>query len=198
MADTHPNLNRQIWHAFRIAIAAQQLRSRDPPSRNIPFPQELYSEPEPMKNRLALFIVIAALAAGCSSHDLVISLDNQTAVDLVPYPVVTSPPPPHRESDPANTLPAGSQANLDPNGFNPLYYHADSKRGVLIQFDVTSTPAIIFVRGFHYQVEPGKEGTNPALQPTSFMDWLFEISKNDVTLTLKPDGSRFLVEFSEE
>lgn len=151
-----------------------------------------------MKNLLALFIVIAALAAGCSSHDLVISLDNQTTVDLVPYPVVTAPPPPHRESDPANTLPAGSQVVLNHNGFNPLYYHADSKRGVVIQFDLASTPAQLFVRGFHYQVEPGKEGNDPALQPTSFMDWLFEISKDNVTLTLKPDGSRFLLEFSEQ
>jgi hypothetical protein len=149
--------------------------------------------------RLVVPAILVALAVSVSScsEDYTVTLVNNGGIDLVPYPVVTSPPPPHREADPANAIPGGSSAPIDPGGFNPLYHHADSELGFIVQLALDDDPAQILVVLHRYTVPPGQEGTDPALQPVKLDEKLFEPTKKNITLTFERQGNAFPVQFSE-
>lgn len=134
-------------------------------------------------------LLVAGLAcASCFSARL--GLRNQTTTTLVPYPVVTTPPPPHRQADPANALAPGEFQELDPAGFNPLYYAAGVSDPALpnalhLSLDLyESDPAVILWRVFHYPVPPDQVGTDPALQPQLLREELEELEDRDSVLRL--------------
>ena len=112
---------------------------------------------------IARMAVALALCAATSCQNTV-SLRNQTGVVLTYCPVVTTPPPPHRECS-GTTLDDGQRVEIDTGGFNALYWDPISKLGFIIQLDTTSTPKHILVRVFQHQVPPGEEG--PGTLPTS-------------------------------
>ena len=127
-------------------------------------------------------LLLAALLASCGAGDYTLTLRNRTEVDLVPYPVVTTPPPPHREADPANTLAHDSEVQIDTTGFNPLFFHEGSMKGVVIQLGLDDDPAALRVVLFQYQVPPGQEGSDPALQPQELGASVYNPTKLNLSL----------------
>ena len=65
-------------------------------------------------NRVPISCMILALLtmAGCPFSSK-LTLRNETGMTLTPYPVVTTPPPPHREADSANQIPTNGSAEID-------------------------------------------------------------------------------------
>lgn len=100
-----------------------------------------------------------------------IRIANRTEQALVPYPVVTTPPPPHRERDLDQRVPHGCYALIDPLGFNVVYSNElfsitdRSVNGFSMQFDTSTSPTGLLYRAMHFRVAPGDEGTDPDLQP---------------------------------
>lgn len=139
----------------------------------------------------------AVLAIGCDSDDYTITLVNDSNTDFVPYPVVTDPPPPHREADTANTLADGQQESFVPSGFNPAYYHAQSKRGFFLQLGLDDDPPQILFKLMQFVVPPGQEGTDPANQPTELYQELYEPQGTEITITVRRLVDNDPVEFSE-
>ena len=136
-----------------------------------------------MRKSIALALIVALLTS-CASADYTIRLSNDTTAKLIPYPVVTSPPPPHREADPANSVFAGHSKLLDPTGFNPLFYFDGRKVSLTWQFALDENPPTILVRTTQHQVPPGQEGNDPALKPTLVSEELFEPTKKDLNFIL--------------
>ncbi len=132
------------------------------------------------RNLLALLVL--TLAAACAD-DYTVTVFNDSQIDFVPYPVVTTPAP-HREADPANTLGPGDQTQVDPGGFNLLYYHAASQRSIDIQFAFDQDPAQILARLTKHEVPPDQTPTSPAEQPTLLEEKVFEPAKFNLLLKL--------------
>ena len=112
-----------------------------------------------------------------------ITLHNLTATSLVPYPVVVTPPPPHRQRDLAGRIAHGCSGSVDTAGFNLVLtneiYTGTSANGIFLGFDFESTPSVLQVKVFHYKVAPGAEGNDPALQPVLIKQNVFEASDGD-------------------
>ncbi len=130
-----------------------------------------------MKLASALFAFAVLLLSSCASGDYTIRIFNQTSEPLVPFPVVTTPPPPHREADPSNAVPPDGLGDIVPTGFNPMYYSPARNFSVLLQLGLDDDPPQILGRIFTHVVPPGQEGTDPALQPTLQAEELFEPTK---------------------
>lgn len=120
------------------------------------------------------------LVAGCDFSSN-ITIRNQLAQTLVPYPVRETPPPPHREADPANSLELFDTAPIDPSGFNPVYYasgieNQSSANGLFIGLDsLDADPFHIQFKVFHYKVPPGEAGSDPDLQPILLHQGIVEV-----------------------
>ena len=147
--------------------------------------------------RTVLSTLGSALLLGSCASDYTITLRNRANVDMVPYPVVTTPPPPHRAADPANTLAHNQQTDVDPTGFNPLFFHAGSGTSVTFQLSLDTDPPQILIRIMQHQVPPGQEGTDPALQPQLADETLIEPTQLDLVFTIRGMGGGFPVDFSE-
>ena len=122
------------------------------------------------------------LLTSCFTSSLAIR--NETPTALVPYPVVTSPPPPHREADPAASIAPNAEQEIDPEGFNPVYYagpvDGTKPNGVFLGLALYhQDPPQIQYRIFHYAVAPGQEGTDPALQPTLLREDVLDLTDDD-------------------
>lgn len=132
--------------------------------------------------------VLSLLMTSCFTSELI--LLNDTSDMLTPYPVVTSPPPPHREADPANELPAGQTRAIDPDGFNPLFYTSaitDPARANAIHIGLDlydQTPGQILYRLFHYPVPPDQVGTDPANQPILIKEGIEDVPDEDTVIEL--------------
>jgi len=151
--------------------------------------------------RALLALLLLPLLMGCpdsAGSGTSLTVVNATqSFSFVPYVVVNTPPPPHREADPAGTLAPGGTYAVDLGGFNPIFFDETRKNGIVLQLDLGGTPSAILVRLFDYQVPPGDEGTDPALQPTLLDERLFEATKSQLTLTIQGGGD-FPVKFSEQ
>ena len=128
-------------------------------------------------------VAAAALVAGCAFSSN-IRLHNGTDQVLRPYPVKTDPPPPHREGDPAGDLPTNGNASIDPHGFNPVYYASGitdpgKANGVYIGMQLDEVPYMIQYKVFHYVVEPGQAGKDPAKQPILLHSGVEEVENVD-------------------
>lgn len=138
----------------------------------------------------------AALLTGCA-EDFEITLENQTNVGLVPYPVVTVNGAPQRQADPAGTIPAGQSAPIDPTGFNPLYYVEAAGFAVTVQLALDSDPAQVLVRTTKHVVPPGQEGGDPANQPVLLDEALFEPAGKAFALIVQRTATGLPVTFEE-
>ncbi len=112
---------------------------------------------------------------------------NRTGTDLIPYPVVTSPPPPHRERDVDGRIPRNCSATVDSEGFNLVLtnedYGGSGTNGVFLGFDTSTSPLTVLVRRLRYKVAPGQEGSNSSLQPEVIQDEVVEVAVDgDVTV----------------
>ena len=146
------------------------------------------------KRRLFLVGAVPAfiMTTGCDFTSG-ITFHNQTSRPITPYPFRLTPPPPHREADPANTVPASGSAPLDPNGFNPVFYVSavdDVARanGIFIGFDfVGENPHYVQYKVFHYKVPPGQAGTDPDNQPILFQNEIVEVENVDLSISVRVD-----------
>lgn len=128
--------------------------------------------------RITALALLAALA-GCSARDWTVTYVNGTTVPLDYCVVVTDPPPPHRAC--TRKLQPGLAASVDPLDFNPVIWDPGSKLGTIVLMALGEEPPTVLVRRLQYQVEPGQEGNDPALQPA-----LLE----DLYLEADPDGNK--------
>lgn len=147
-------------------------------------------------SRVVLSIALVAGLASCAA-DFTITLRNRSTLAFVPYPVVTDPPPPHREADPANTLGNNAEVSIDPVGFNPLFYNEGTQIGLMLQLALDDDPPAVLVRIFQHSVAPGQEGSDPSAQPQLVDEVLFEPTAENLIFTVRPQGSGFPVEFEE-
>ncbi len=135
------------------------------------------------RSRLLASCLLALFATSCAG-DYTIQLQNDTAGALVPYPVVTSPPPPHREADLASVVAVGSSRSIDPESFNPLFFSELRKISLTLQLSLDLDPPQILGRTMLHVVPPGQEGTDPALQPTQLEEMLFEPTSKNLTFVV--------------
>lgn len=150
--------------------------------------------PRATPSRLASLVLALTCLASCS-YDSILRLRNETGDDLVPYPVVTTPPPPHREALPAGTVPHQGEAVLDTKGFNPVYFQEgvvdlDEANGLYLGFDlIDADPLLIQYKVFHYKVPPGTDGGDPTKQPILLHQGFEEVEDLDLTIlvTTKAD-----------
>ena len=147
-------------------------------------------------NRLSISCMTLGVLtmAGCPFSSK-LTLRNETGVTLTPYPVVTTPPPPHREADSANQIPTNGSAEIDTRGFNPVYYvpgisDVNRANGVYIglQLDGDDDPFLIQYKVFHYKVPPGQAGHDPAKQPILLHSGVQEVTDVDHGITIKGAG----------
>ena len=137
-------------------------------------------------------LLCAVLALSVTSCDFTSDLTfrNVTGQTLTPYPVVTTPPPPHREADSAANISPGGTASIDPLGFNPVYYAAGitdptQANGVYLGLDLDdAAPFMIQFKVFHYRVPPGQAGHDPDKQPILLHTGVQEIIDVDHTITV--------------
>ena len=132
--------------------------------------------------RVALLLVAGLCAC---AEDYTVTLVNETDVPLVPYVVVTDPPPPHRAADAAGTIPPGGQASIDPTGFNTIYYAEQPGFGLAIQLSLDATPAEVLVRSMRHQVPPGDEAGDPLKAPMVLLDQHFEPQSTNFALIVR-------------
>lgn len=142
-----------------------------------------------MRSRITA-LVLGLLLASCQTYTSTLFLQNETSVDLVPYPVVTVPAPPHREADPSNTVPPNGRLEIDAEGFNPLFYTssivdpaAPNALFVGLAF-YGDDPPLIQIKLMHYVVPPGQEGTDPAKQPVVLRERIEEVNDEDLVIRL--------------
>ena len=145
-----------------------------------------------MRTNALLLAAAATLCLQACSIDG-IKLRNETQVSLIPYPVVTTPPPPHRESNPAGAIAPGANGKIDPTGFNPLFYSAQPvaltvANGLHIQFtSAGDEPQAVMARVFHHVVQPGQEGSDPAQQPVLLHEVFQEVPGGNILITVATD-----------
>jgi len=144
----------------------------------------------------AALAALLALLCGCPSETYTLTLVNSTQAPLVPYPVVTDPPPPHREADPAGTLAHGDSAAIDVDAFNPLYYGPESGLAVLVQMDLRPEDGELLVRVLEYQVPPD-EVTDEAAQVTLIEENVFAVTGTTLELDVGRSADGFPVVFSQ-
>ncbi len=120
---------------------------------------------------IALLVALPALT-GCSAADWSVEYENLTRVPLDYCVVVTTPPPPHREC--TRTLQVDKVADVDPTDFNPVIWDPVSKLGTIVQMALGDDPPAVLVRLYQFQVEPGADGGDPALQPSLIDEWFLE------------------------
>lgn len=138
---------------------------------------------------------LGLLLAGCPD-DFEVTLRNDSGATLVPYPVVTGPPPPHREADPAGAIAPGNSASIETADFNPLYYTEGRMLSLTVKLGLDQDPAQILVRLLEHQVPPGQELGDPALAPARRSEQLFEPTGTDLTLVVGV-GADFPVSLEE-
>ncbi len=132
-------------------------------------------------------LVSLTLLASCTFSNS-IRLRNKTNGDLVLYPVVTNPPPPHREASIINTIAKDDFGVLNHNAFNPVYYQAgianpSRPNGLYLGFDLyDADPLVILYRVMHYVVPPGQEGNDPALQPIILEEDFVEVPDQNLVV----------------
>lgn len=154
---------------------------------------------------LSCAVLTGAITAGCEFSSN-ITLKNRTMKTLTPYPVKSTPPPPHREADPTNNILQGHTAAIDPHGFNPVYYASgvtdpNDANGVYIGLDLDDDPMMIQYKVFHYKVPPGEAGTDPAKQPILLKQGVKEVADVDLRITvaaLLPNPGDWAVGISPE
>lgn len=155
------------------------------------------------QNTTRLFVACAVLAAamattaGCFESNL--TLRNVTGHTLTPYPVVSDPPPLHREADTAGDIENHGSASINPFGFNPVYYvpgidDEDQPNGVYIGLDLDgAAPWYIQYKIFHYKVPPGEAAKDPDKQPILLDQGVEDVNNEDqlirVRALMNPDGS---------
>ncbi len=120
--------------------------------------------------RLHASLLLALALTGCSAADWAVNLENLTGVPLDYCEVVTDPPPPHREC--TRTLQPNLIAEIDPTDFNPAIWDPLSKLGTVVLMALDDDPPAVLVRRFQFQVEPGQQGNDMALQPVLEEEWL--------------------------
>jgi len=155
----------------------------------------------PRRRRWACAAASGALAlglAGCAS-DYTLTVINNTGVDLVPYPVVTSPGnPPARQADPANTLADGDMTMVDTTGFNPLFYHDGTGYALGVQLGLDDDPAHLLAIVYQYPVPPDAvDPSDPAQQPTVVTEKVFEPTKLVMTLAVGRPQDGFPITYAE-
>ena len=134
--------------------------------------------------------VASVLIAGCNDFSSTLRLRNLTPHTLTPYPVVTEPPPPHREPNANGVVPQGGTSPIDPAGFNPVFYapgvtEPGVANGVYLGLSLMeSDPLRIQYRVFHYVVPPGQTGQDPGLQPLLLHEGVVDVPDADVTITV--------------
>ena len=108
-----------------------------------------------------------------------LTLQNDIGRAITPYPVVTTPPPPHRVADPSNAIGVGASGTVDVAGFNPVYIYpplpqiAGQPNGFIVQLDLESPDPTILVISYQYKVPPGEEQGDPANQPVAIAQFPF-------------------------
>ena len=123
--------------------------------------------------RTIALLVAAVLVTGCAT-DHIVTLRNNTGAPLTYCPVVTDPPPPHREV--SNTIiDPGLRTEIDVDGFNPLYWDPGSNLSVLVQLALTDDPPMLLAVILQHQVPPGQEGNDPALQPVKQAEYPYVV-----------------------
>lgn len=137
----------------------------------------------PTMRRLVPLLLLALLTACPSEKGYSLRLHNETGVELVPYVVVTAPgQPPARQADPANALPSGAFAEIDVDGFNPLYYSAARGHGLLLQMALDDEPPSLLARLLDYPAAP--DALSSGQQPTLIVEQAFEPPAKTITLTV--------------
>lgn len=98
-----------------------------------------------------------------------ITIQNRTGGTLVPYLVVRTARGLVRQAQPAQSVPAGGSYQVDPDGWNPVFYgeRGEQRRGVLVEIGSRSDPPVLVSTVYAYKVPPGQSGENPTLQPTT-------------------------------
>jgi hypothetical protein len=115
-----------------------------------------------------------------------LALENQTQMPMVPYPVVTNPPPPHRAEDAAGAVAARDRELIDISGFNPAYYQEKTKVGLLIQLALLDEPPVLLVVTYQYKVPPGQAGSDPTKQPIKLAEYFFSPTKEKILVRVEP------------
>ena len=148
-----------------------------------------------MKNKVyshvlcCLAVSTVVLLVGCNFSST-LTLRNQLAVTLVPYPVNTTPPP-SREADPANSLGTFDTASIDPAGFNPVYYasgidNESRANGLFLGLDLLDAdPLRVQFKVFHYKVPPGQAGSDPDLQPILLHQGIVDVDDVDQLIRVR-------------
>jgi hypothetical protein len=127
-----------------------------------------------MTHRTIALLFAAALTIGCAAPEHTLSLKNNSGAALTYCPVETSPPPPHRVVSTTVVDPT-MRFQIDTEGFNPVFWDSVSNLGLAVQIGLELEPPEILVRVFQYQVPPGAEGADPALQPQHIADYYYEV-----------------------
>ena len=136
---------------------------------------------------LRTLLALAVLLSLSSCFSSRLGLRNETTAPLVPYPVVTDPPPPHREQGSPILLP-GQITEIDIEGFNPLFYAqsvTDPARPNAVFVGLAlyaEEPPLLQWRLLHYPVPPDAVGANSAQQPTVLREEAMEVPDEDLVL----------------
>lgn len=98
-----------------------------------------------------------------------ITIQNRTGGPLVPYLVVRTAVGLQRQAQPGLSVPAGGSYQIDPEGWNPVFYgeHGEERRGVLVEIGQRSDPPVLVSTVYAYKVPPGRAGEDPTLQPSA-------------------------------
>ena len=144
-----------------------------------------------MFRSLALVFVLT-LTCGC--FDARLGLRNDTPDLLVPYPVVTNPPPPHRMQADSPVF-SGQLVEIDIEGFNPLFfapYITDPNRpnAVFVGLALaTDDPPLLQWQLLHYAFPPDQVGSDPAKQPVVLRAETVEVPNEDLVLRVSEGPS---------
>lgn len=137
---------------------------------------------------MSLRTLLPLLCCFTSCFTSELAIRNETQSQWVPFPVVTSPLPPHREANPAKTILVGKQQAIDPEGFNPIYFASDVSdpslpNAIFIGLALhANDPPQIQHKLMHYPVPPGQEGTDPGLQPIVIVDKIHEVPDENTVI----------------
>lgn len=139
---------------------------------------------------LILATLIAACTGGCKFGQT-LRISNGSGHTLTPYPVDATLSPPQRVADPANDVANGAMGDIDPHGFNPVYYASlplatpDQANGLFFGLSMDDEPYLLQYRVFHYRVPPGQEGAEPNNQPLLLDEGFVEIEDEPTLIDVK-------------